>query len=254
MTAAIDSRVPNFATSPYPIHSQANEEKKTKNHLAFFNKEFAVGAGLFSDFGNGLKLANAGAEFFKGHVTESSQKMTNAGGLIKNVTTALEGPRNFDATVKDLSKMVKTGTLGSVANFFASFLVTAKSFYEGMELLALRFSLLPVTVLDGIKPFSPAGTFAYASREVVTKQIPALRANWGTKEACSNMLRIGKCVALAVVGALSLIAMFFRPICASWAFPVLLTFSLTCSVSYKFFDHLMLPEHSHKLQDKGVLV
>ncbi|MBX9922582.1 MAG: hypothetical protein K2Y01_00585 [Rhabdochlamydiaceae bacterium] len=254
MTSTINSAVPAFSASANHLQSQVNGEKKTRNHLAFFNKEFAVGAGLFSDLGNSFRLANAWTEFATGHITESSQKMVNAGGMLKNLTTALEGPRNFDATVQDWSKMRKSGTLGSVVNFFASFAIMSKSFYEGMELLALRFSILPVKILDGIKPLSPAGTFAYATREVVTKQIPDLCENWGTKESTSTLLRMGKCVALVAVGALSLISMFFQPICANWVFPVLLTVSLTCSVSYKFFDHLMLPEHSHKLQDRGIIV
>jgi hypothetical protein len=254
MTVSIGTNLPSLATSPHSQQDLVSERKKTKDHLAFFNKEFAVGAGLFSDLCNSWRLSNAWTEAAIGHTTEVSRKMTDAGGLIKNLTTALEGPRNFGATVQDWSKMRKSGTVGSVMNFFASFLIAGKSFYEGMELLAARFSILPISVLKDIKPLSPAGTFSYATREVITKQLPDLRENWGTKESCSTLLRMGKCVALAAVGALSLIAIFFQPICANWIYPVLLTFSLTCSVSYKFFDHLMLPEHSHKLQDKGVFV
>ncbi len=242
------------ATPSFQVNSPEKKCSENHSHLKFFNKEFAVGAGLFSDLSNSFRLANAWAEWAVGHTTESSRKITEAGGVVKNLTGALEGPRNFSATVEDWSKMRKTGTLGSVMNFFASFFVAAKSFYEGMELVALRFSLLPVKVLEGIKPLSPAGTLCYASRELVEKQIPALQSNWGTKEATSNMLRIGKCVALVVVGFFSLLAIVYKPVLAASAYPVLLTLSLTCSVSYKFFDHLVLSEHSKKLQDKGVIV
>lgn len=255
MTTTINNQMAaNFAASANQMQPQLSKEVKHKDHLQFFNKGFGVGAGLFSDFGNGLKLANAWTSAIKGHVTESSQKMTDAGYVVKNITTALEGPGNFNAAVQDWSKMRKTGTVGSIMNFFASVLMTGKCFYEGMELLAARFSLLPITVLKDIKPLSPAGTFAYASREVISKQIPDLKENFGTRESCSTLLRLGKCVALAAVGAFSLIAIFFQPIVANWVYPVLLTTSLACSVSYKFFDHLMLPDHFHKSQDKGVLV
>lgn len=245
----------NLSPTPsFQVNSQDKKRSDNHPHLNFFNKEFAVGAGLFSDLANTFRLANAWAEWGVGHTTESSRKITDAGGVVKNLTGALEGPRNFNAAVEDWSKMRRTGTLASVMNFFASFCITAKSFYEGMELAALRFSLLPVKVLDGIKAFSPAGTLCYASRELIDKQIPALQSNWGTKEATSTMLRITKCVALVAVGFFSLLAIIYKPVLASGVYPVLLTLSLTCSVSHKFFDHLVLSEHSKKLQDKGVIV
>jgi hypothetical protein len=236
-----------------PQTSVLSVEKKKQTNIEFIKKEFGVG-GLVSDLGNAFKLANAWTEWAVGHATESSQKITDAGYMVKNLTGILEAPRTIEAAVHDCSKMGKTGTITSVMNFLASFFVATKSLYEGVELAAARFSLLPMKVLSGIKPLNPAGTFSYAFREVVSKQIPDLRENWGTKESYSTLLKMGKSVALAVVGAFSLIAIFFQPICANYVYPVLLTVSLTCSVSCKFFDQLMLSEHSRKLQDKGVLV
>lgn len=201
--------------------------------------------GLVGDVASGFKLANFWSELMFGAVSKTSQNITNCGSIIKNYTGFLELPSKVHA-VKDSFSALQKGTAESVAVFVSDVLGVGKSVYEGIELAGTRFGLLEKNVVAFFQPVSSLATVSFGAKEVVFKDAPSVQENWSKSpvEANSSLIKLVKNISYAVVGALSLVATFFKAVFHSWLIPSLLTVALAASVSGRFFDAIMLSPKS----------
>ncbi len=239
----INSVSRNRALNTQFVPLNSLEKSGDKKVLTFLQSQFKAG-GLLGDFAGGLKLANFWTETICGAATESSKKMTEAGGLIKNYLGILDLPGRVSAIGTSFEGL-KRGTVEGVAEFTNSVLGAGKSVVDGVELAGKRFGLLSkdtVRVLSPLNHFSPAAAFSFGATQATFKNIPAIRENWGVRadHVSSNLIKLAKHVAVASVGALALIASFFKPICAIWVIPSLLTALFVFSVADRFFEGLIL--------------
>ena len=195
--------------------------------------------GLFKDMAKCFKLVNFWTQCLTGSITESSQKMTLAGRIIGNYSGIWELPRRIDE-IKISFQNLKTDEAKSIAGFASAVFGTGKSFFDGIDLVGSKFGLLSSKVVNFFSPLNPMGTLAYATHELIFKNIPSIQKNWteDSKQVHSSLLKLIKHVALTAIGFLTLIAAFFKPICSLWMISTLSTISVVSSISGHFFDAL----------------
>lgn len=233
MAANTIGMTPNVTQS---FGANVSESKKQPSFSSFLEGQFKIG-GLFGDFATALKLTNFWTESLTGSVTESSRKMTEAGGILKSYIGTLEFPSKVGQVKKHLDGLSR-GTAESVMEFANSIFAAGKSVFDGAELGA-KFNFFSKEFVAKLSPLSPMGGFSFAATELTLRTIPEFLNSETVNEKISSVMKVAKQVALLVVGALGLVASFFKAVAAPVVIPTLLTAFVTLQISGRFFDALI---------------
>lgn len=233
MTSAI-----NLSSIPSPIKI---EQKDQKDNRPFVSKQLLMG-GLSGDIAKALKLSNFWSQNLFGRVTNTSHKMTEAGGTIKNYMGLVEIPDKI-CTIGEKWEGLKKGTTESIVRFADSVFATGKSLDDTVQLIGGRFGLLSKENAQSLNNLSSVGALSFGVTQTVYENIPTLQKNWGERpnHVASAMIKLAKHVSIAIVGALSLTAAFFIAIPkVGVIISSLITVHVVSSITSRFFDELAL--------------